>query len=86
LSRRYLVCPTARVRRECFGLLFYDTRSAQLTYVASGESIATVEGAEPGTRELVLVDEGPARQQSLMRLLERLSAKGMIEAVDRAQR
>ena len=28
-----------RVRREDFGLLFYDTRSTRLTYVRSGESL-----------------------------------------------
>ena len=35
----YLVPDWVRVRRESFGLLFYDTRSTKLTFVRSGDSL-----------------------------------------------
>ena len=35
----YLVPEWVRVRRESFGLLFYDTRSTKLTFVRSGGSL-----------------------------------------------
>jgi putative mycofactocin binding protein MftB len=34
-----LVPPWVRVRREDFGLLFYDTRSTRLTFVRSGDRL-----------------------------------------------
>lgn len=38
-SIEYLVPDWVRVRRESFGLLFYDTRSTRLTFVRSGEAL-----------------------------------------------
>ncbi len=35
----YLVPDWVRVRREDFGLLFYDTRSTRLTFVRSGDRL-----------------------------------------------
>ena len=35
----YVVPDWIRVRRESFGLLFYDTRSTRLTFVRCGESL-----------------------------------------------
>ena len=67
-----------RVRRESFGLLFYDIRSTRLTYVRSGA------GLDPppftGPRRVLGVRPGDREQVALSRLLENLVAKGLIVA------
>jgi len=75
----YTVPDWVRVRRESFGLLFYDTRSTRLTFVRSGGSLI----APPftGARRVLsvdAVDEG--RRAALTRLLETLVAKGLLVA------
>jgi putative mycofactocin binding protein MftB len=79
-AAEYLVPDWVRVRREGFGLLFYDTRSTRLTFVRSGDSL------EPppftGSRRTLRVgplEEG--RWPVLERLLENLVAKGLIVAM-----
>lgn len=70
-----------RVRRESFGLLFYDTRSTRLTFVRSGDSI----DAPPFTGPRRVLTIGPAqsgRRGALVRLLEDLTAKGLLVACD----
>jgi putative mycofactocin binding protein MftB len=80
-----LVTPTARVRRERFGLLFYDTRSARLTYVASGDSLVPVKGPSAGAIALAVGDDGARPGQAVARLLGQLMAKGLIVAVESAE-
>lgn len=82
---RYLVSATARVRRERFGLLFYDTRSARLTYVASADTLVPVKGPAPGALELAVGDEGARRRQTVERLLDQLVAKGLIVEIESAE-
>ena len=70
-----------RVRRESFGLLFYDTRSTRLTFVRSGDNL----GSPPftGPRRVLRVcplDEG--RGPAVSRLLRNLAAKGLIVAAE----
>jgi putative mycofactocin binding protein MftB len=75
----YLVPEWVRVRRESFGLLFYDTRSTRLTYVRSGDDLI----APPfvgGRRALAYSSDAGARRPSLSRLLQDLVAKGLIVA------
>lgn len=83
----YLVPEWVRVRREDFGLLFYDTRSTRLTFIRSGDSL------EPppfvGARRVLRVRQpgaggrtSPARQRALMRLLDDLVAKGLLVAAE----
>jgi putative mycofactocin binding protein MftB len=68
-----------RVRREDFGLLFYDTRSTRLTYVRSGESLTPPPFV--GARRTLSVEAGEARRSAaLRRLLDDLVAKGLIVA------
>lgn len=76
-----------RVRREDFGLLFYDTRSTTLTFVRSGDSL------EPppftGDRRVLRVRvavaglgaAGGRRRAAIARLLKNLCAKGLIVAI-----
>lgn len=78
---RYLVPDWVRVRRESFGLLFYDTRSTKLTFVRSGDGLRPppFNGAR---RALALGPAGEHRREALARLLENLTAKGLL-VVDR---
>jgi putative mycofactocin binding protein MftB len=74
-SIEYLVPDWVRVRRESFGLLFYDTRSTRLTFVRSGEAL------EPppfvgGDRRLRVMAAGG--QPAVARLLSDLVAKGLL--------
>jgi putative mycofactocin binding protein MftB len=65
------------VRREDFGLLFYDTRSTKLTFVRSGDSLAP----PPFTgrrRMLRVASETGSRAAVLSRLLADLVAKGLL--------
>lgn len=78
-STEYLVPDWVRVRRESFGLLFYDTRSTRLTFVRSGDSLAPPPFTGP--RRVLRVgslDEG--RRPAVSRLLQNLVAKGLIVA------
>ena len=73
----YLVPDWVRVRRESFGLLFYDTRSTKLTFVRSGDSL----DAPPftGARRSLAVTV-PDVSPALSRLLQDLLAKGLVVA------
>jgi len=73
----YLVPDWVRVREENFGLLFYDVRSTRLTFVRSGDSLSAPPFTSP-RRVLGVRSAGGQRQAALVRLLERLAAKGLI--------
>jgi len=80
-AAEYLVPHWVRVRREDFGILFYDARSARLTFVASGDSL------EPppftGTRRALRVATlDGSRQAAVARLLQDLVRRGLIIAVE----
>lgn len=79
--KNYLVPPWVRVRREEFGLLFYDTRDTKLTFVRSGSSLAapSFTGLE---RRLGMQCESAPRERAVGRLLEKLEAKGLVVAVE----
>jgi putative mycofactocin binding protein MftB len=77
----YLVPDWVRVRRESFGLLFYDTRSTRLTFVRSGDSLAPPPFT--GSRRVLCLrslDEG--RRPEVSQLLQSLVAKGLIVAAE----
>lgn len=79
LPVEYTVPDWVRVRRESFGLLFYDIRSTRLTFVRSGDSLT----APPfiGARRVVGVNmSGAGRCAAVARLLESLIAKGLLVA------
>jgi putative mycofactocin binding protein MftB len=77
----YVVPSWVRVRREEFGLLFYDTRDTKLTFVRSGSSLAapSFTGRE---RRLDVQCESESRERVVGRLLETLEAKGLVVAVE----
>ena len=67
------------MRREDFGLLFYDTRSTTLTFVRSGDSLEP----PPFTgdhRVLRVTGCDGRRRAAIARLLRNLLAKGLIVA------
>ncbi len=63
-----------RVRREDFGLLFYDTRSTRLTYVRSGAVLEP----PPFTGERRLLRPTTPLGADVLRLLDDLITKGLI--------
>lgn len=79
--KNYAVPSWVRVRREEFGLLFYDTRDTRLTFVRSGSSLTapSFTGAE---RRLGVQCESEPRERSVGRLLEKLEARGLVVAVE----
>jgi putative mycofactocin binding protein MftB len=76
-----------RVRREDFGLLFYDTRSTRLTFVRSGDNLEPppFTGAKRVLRVRQAGADGRATsggRPALVRLLDGLVAKGLVIAVE----
>ena len=82
---RYSVPDWVRVRREDFGLLFYDIRSTRLTYARSGDDLEPppFTGAQRSLR-IAPVDE--ERRAALARLLDGLVAKGLLTGGEPAGR
>ena len=79
----YAVPTWVRVRREAFGLLFYDTRSTKLTFVRSGNALVPPPFTG-GRRPLEIACDNPAQRQTVLRLLGRLESKGLLQGDDGA--
>jgi putative mycofactocin binding protein MftB len=71
----YVVSPHIRVRKEEFGLLFYDTQNAKLTFVKSGD-IFQIERLPLG-KKIVSIAHG-ASIHGLRKTLDNLVNKGLI--------
>ena len=82
---KYVVPSSVRVRQEDFGLLFYDTRSARLTYVRSGRSLVPLPAAPGGSRQLAVAELDVRGRQAVTQLLERLHKKGLLIAAGPAE-
>ena len=77
----YLVPDWVRVRRESFGLLFYDTRSTRLTFVRSGDALTPPPFT--GSHRVLRVSPLEAdRRPTVSRLLKSLASKGLIVATE----
>ena len=72
----YLVPDWVRVRRESFGLLFYDTRSTRLTYVRSGDRLDPPPFTGP--RRGLTVTAAGGVSPALERVLHGLVEKGLL--------
>jgi putative mycofactocin binding protein MftB len=71
----YTLHPACRVRREAFGLLFYDLRGPRLLFAETGDLLA------PGELEAGVGVEGPGvgeEGQRMARLLASLAEKGFL--------
>jgi putative mycofactocin binding protein MftB len=73
----YGLCPGVRVRREAFGLLFYNSRYNKLTFVKSGSSIEPV-CAPTGDIELSILCKNEAEIHRVKHLLRELMKKGIV--------
>jgi len=73
---RCAVPPPVRVRKEAFGLLFYNTQDSRLTFVKSRDLLQIETLPHRGKR--IVASLGPASQMKVKRLLEHLLKKGLI--------
>jgi len=77
-GRTYIVPDWVRVRRESFGLLFYDTRSTRLTYVRSGDSLDPPPFTGPCRSLTVAPSARGGVSPALEHVLQDLVGKGLI--------
>ena len=75
-SIRYTVSPLVRVRKESFGLLFYNTKDTRLTFVKSRNLLHILSLAH-GEKVITAALESAA-QVKVKRLLHDLVRKGLI--------
>jgi putative mycofactocin binding protein MftB len=74
--RRHAIAPRVRVRKEAFGLLFYNKEESRLTFVKSGDllNIKTL----PGGEKTIEADLKPGTQMKVRKLLDHLIKKRLI--------
>ena len=72
----YTVYPFVRVRKEAFGLLFYNTEDSRLTFVKSG-NILKIKSLPHGVKGIAAGLE-PETQSRASRLLDLLIEKRLI--------
>jgi putative mycofactocin binding protein MftB len=72
----HTVLPSVRVRKEAFGLLFYNTETSRLTFVKSGD-ILQIQALPNGTKRIEARLE-PETQARVITLLDRLLQKRLI--------
>jgi putative mycofactocin binding protein MftB len=75
-SSGYVVSPHVRVRNEEFGLLFYHTQNARLTFVRSGD-LFRIQIRPDGERVIIAANEAAGRGKC-KRILDSLMGKGLI--------
>jgi putative mycofactocin binding protein MftB len=75
---RYVLDPACRVRKEKFGLLFYDLRGPRLLFAETGDLLEP-EDLQPGASSYrALRGRTLAEQVRVQRLLASLAAKGFL--------
>ncbi len=75
---RYVLHPDCRVRREDFGLLFYDLKGPKLLFVASGDLLEP-DAFDPGSGcASALAGRSRPERRRLDGLLRTLVAKGFL--------
>jgi putative mycofactocin binding protein MftB len=72
----YTISPHVRVRKEAFGLLFYNTEDSRLTFVKSG-SLLQIKALPHGARRIAASLE-PQTQVRVGKLLNHLIKKRLI--------
>jgi putative mycofactocin binding protein MftB len=72
----YTVSPSVRVRKEAFGLLFYNTEVSRLVFVKSGD-LLQIKAFPHGAKKIVASLE-PGIQSKVRKLLDHLLKKGLI--------
>jgi putative mycofactocin binding protein MftB len=77
MADAFLLSPGVRARREEFGLLFYNSKDAKLTFVKSGDSLK-VEQREDGTFLLIPAFAGNGTERRVKAYVASLVKKGLI--------
>jgi putative mycofactocin binding protein MftB len=72
----YTVVPSVRVRKEAFGLLFYNTEDSRLTFVKSGD-ILQIQVLSNGAKKITGSPE-TKHQTGVKKLFDHLLNKGLI--------
>ena len=76
--RQYVLHPDCRVRREGFGLLFYDLKGPKLLFVASGDLLEP-EAFRPGSASAhALAASSSPERRRIEGLLKTLVVKGFL--------
>jgi putative mycofactocin binding protein MftB len=75
---RWRVSPHIRVRKESFGLLFYNTDNSRLTFVKSGELLQLQ--ILPDREKRILPAFKPETEVQVRRLLNHISGMRLISA------
>ena len=75
-SGGYVVSPHVRVRREAFGLLFYNTQNTRLTFVRSGD-LFKIKILPRGEKRIIAANEATDRRR-IKKILDNLVNKGLI--------
>ncbi len=75
---QYVLHPDCRVRREDFGLLFYDLKGPKLLFVGSGD-LVEADAFTPGSASASALAAGSHPQQRRIgRLLRTLVVRGFV--------
>jgi putative mycofactocin binding protein MftB len=72
----YTISPHVRVRKEAFGLLFFDTEHSRLTFVKSGNLLQIK--ALPNGAKSIAAARDPQTQARMRKLLNHLKKKRLI--------
>lgn len=70
--------PTCRVRKENFGLLFYDLRGPRLLFAETGLTLAPMFFTEIASQGQQLEKMGSRESQRIRRFLDQLVKKGFL--------
>ena len=76
-GRSYCLSPGVRARREAFGLLFYNSRDAKLTYLKSGDLFHVVPDLQ-GASGLAVCCSDSIGDAKLERLVDLMRKRGLI--------
>ncbi len=79
----YKLSPGTRVRKETFGLLFYNTKNTRLTFIDSGDLIS-VETLENESPEADFMGNDETNNRKIKGLLKNLVKRGLLLAEERS--
>jgi putative mycofactocin binding protein MftB len=75
-EQHYQLAPGIRARKEAFGLLFYNSKDTNLTFVKSG-NLLNIERL-PGNQSILITECSKIEENKITRLMNVLLEKGLI--------
>ncbi len=78
-NKCYALPPGVRVRREGFGLLFYNSRNAKLTFVRSGALLEVSRDSQKCWKLTASGEQEGTNGEKVDHLVETLRKKGLID-------